>query len=151
MIFKSPFGPAFAPSALRRGAVLVGVILGLSACAYSGEITRNEAEYSPWKLALKRTHTWRVGEESRFETLELLVDPQQRDKDLAIDGQAVIGEYVHGGETQCARPHRVDGTLRLVELGASQVRTRIDARLHCPGEDPVPLKGDFVFDVKTPP
>ena len=78
------------------------------------------------------------------------MDPAKRDQDLPIDGQAVIAEYHHGGGARCPRAHLVDGTLRLVEIGGSQVRTRIDARLKCPGGETVPLKGDFTFDVKTP-
>ena len=100
---------------------------------------------------MKRTHTWREAEETRFESVELIVDPGQRDKDLPIDGQHVIAEYRHGGEVRCVRAHSVEGTLRLVDLGATQVRTKIDAKLICPGGETHPLKGDFTFDVKTPP
>lgn len=132
-------------------AIILASMLASGGCAHEPEFTKCEAEYSPWKLALKRTHTVRQADETRFESLELIVDPSLRDKDLPIDGQQVIAEYRHGGEIQCARTHRVDGTLRLVDLGASQVRTRIDARLICPDAEPRPLKGDITFDVKTPP
>ena len=128
--------------------VLVANSLLLSSCASNAEVARYEAEYSAWKLALTWTHRF---PERRFESLELIVDPSKRDMDLPIDGQVVIADYQHGGDPRCPRAHSVDGTLRLVELGGSQVRARLDARLKCPGGETVPLKGDFTFDVKTPP
>lgn len=134
---------------MRQSSVLLALMaLAGGSCAGVPDAHVYEAEFSAWAVELKWTH--RV-ERSQFESLELVLKPDRIGEDLAIDGTAVRGTFQHGGADWCARPHRVTGTVRLLENAAAAVRARLDAVMHCPDAEPVTLKGEFAFDVKVPP
>ena len=118
-----------------------------------------EAEYSAWAMELSWTHNFEDptgGSDGssgrfRFTTLKLVLKPNRVGEDQKIDGEAVVGTYQHGGLDWCLKPHRVTGTIRLLELGATDVRAFVDAVMDCPGAEPVALKGEVRFETKVPP
>lgn len=138
---------------------LAVMALAGASCADVPDSHRYEAEYSAWAMELAWTHRWTLPTEApdaktgryRIEMLKLVFRPNRVGEDLKIDGEAVIGTFVHGGEDWCLKAHRVAGTVRLLEHGATQARARVDAVMDCPGTPPAALKGEFAFDVKIPP
>ncbi|HEU4333972.1 MAG TPA: hypothetical protein VFT32_05700 [Candidatus Eisenbacteria bacterium] len=133
-------------------------MLLLTSCAGGSDVQRYEAEFGAWALEL----TWRHDGEApqapdskagsyRFESLKLILDPKRSGEDLPIDGESVTATFEHGGRRSCTRPHRVTGTVRLLERRATDVRARVDAVMHCPDGEPATLKGEFTFETKVPP
>ncbi len=131
-----------------RSLFLAAIALAGGSCADVPKSHVYEAEYSAWAVELKWTHR---GERSQFESLELVLKSDRIGEDLAIDGTAARGTFQHGGADWCPKPHRVTGTVRLLENAATAVQARIDAVMRCPDAEPVALKGEFAFDVKVPP
>jgi len=143
---------------LRRK-VLAGMALAFAgaSCAGLSEKRTCVAEFSSWAVELTWKHEWEAPPSDttsgryRFESLALVLKPTRVGEDQKIDGEAVVGTYVHGGTDWCMRAHRVAGTVRLLEIGTADVRARVDAVMSCPGEQPVELRGDFTFETKVPP
>jgi len=143
---------------MRNGRLLLaGTVLLLASCAGPWNEQRCEAETSPWGLRLVWTHYWKPADagdktcQGRFESLELKLPHNRRGEDLRIDDQEVSAAFEHGAMASCSKPHRVEGTVRVLDFGATAVRARVDAVMKCPGAEPVVLKSEFTFEVRVPP
>ena len=143
-------------SIARRLILAAFVLLGAS-CAGPWKAYRYEAETGPWGVRLVWTHNWKPADagdktcQGRFESLELILPYNRRGEDLRIDDQAVAATFEHGARASCSKPHRVEGVVRVLDYGATDVRARVNAVMHCPDAEPIALKGEFKFDVKVPP
>jgi len=139
--------------------VVVPMALACASCVGGMDVENYEAGYSGDFLELEWTHRWEPVQfalayktgQGRFETLTLRVAPHRVGEELPIDGRSVIATYEHGGMGTCSRPHRVEGSLQLVEVPPAYARVRLKAAPKCGDEPQLVFCGDYTFEFTKKP
>ena len=143
-------------SAMMRNGLLATVLLSTAGC-YGGDYGQQfKSSDSDSPTELEWLHRWEPRQflfyktcHGRFEALTLLVGPEPVGKSLAVGGEDVVGRYEHGAAMNpCDKPHRVEGSVTIVERSEKRVLARLDVSLICRDEEPRALNGEYPFERK---
>jgi hypothetical protein len=146
-------------STARAGGLFLAAVLLSTAGCYGGDYGQvYRCSFPEGYTELEWRHCWEPRQffvyktcQGRVETLTVLVGSDSIGKTLTLGSPEAAARYEHGGMARCERPHRVEGTVTLLEKSPAGVRAKLDVAMFCPREEKLVLKGEYTFEVKFSP